>query len=756
MKTQLRYIVGALFFVQRLVGQGVVINEVQYKNTSTLKCIDGKYYDWVELYNTSTDSVDISGYYLKDGYNDSDSLLFENCVLAPHDYLLIFCSDKVVENRQEYHAPFKLSVLKDTVFLFSQDKKIEDVVIPQCVPPNNSLARWPDGADFAVTVPSPNHKNDDSDTLVLNYQYDNLLIDKPGGFYADTVFVELQNLYPDNEVRYTLNGEEVKLDALLYNGKIMLTSLNLAKNRYANYDKDVADPGSAIPKAQVLRAQVYSCGCPASEVVSQTYYIGDHSFTHGLPVVSIITDPNYLFDQEEGIYVAPNYSERGKKSEREAHIEIFDANLNKIIDQDAGIRIHGAGSRISPQKSFRLCARASYGDATFSYPFFSQKQELTEFPELLLKCLRDWTGTLFKAEMCQYIVEDLNVDYSASETVIVLLDGEYWGVYNLRERISDKYISNNYALETSDFDLIKYTRTYRGTYDEWNKTSRDVFGGVEVENGSIDDYAELVHFLASSDPKSSTFYEEVSRRIDVSAFIDYLISELYLANVDFIDNNVFFWKPKEDGALWRPIFYDLDASMANIKLNYLSEFMTRIEEEKKKPYWSSLIFSTLLDNEEFATQFSTRYYDLLRHDFSTPVIIDHIDHFYDVYQDIIPLHIYRWNSPVDLKKWQENVDVLYQFAIERPVEVFKQMNKPQLMPYDTYPNPVRDRVNIKFYGEVETVKLTIYTTSGQVISQQEYHSVSQVSADLLLDNGVYIMHININGFMFTEKLIVNN
>ncbi len=738
---------------QSITAQTVVINEVQYKNETSLQSLDGEYYDWVELYNNSSESIDLKGYILKDGLNDNDSLVFGKQILLPGAYLSIFCSG-LNSTPKEWHAPFKLSVLEDTVYLFSNKHELIDQVVPQCVPPDHSLSRWPDGAAFHVTKPSPSRSNNNADTVYVNYQYDTLMVNLPSGFYDSTISIELQHQNQNNEIRYTLDGKEVDYDELLYTHELFLSDLSAAENRIANYDRDIADPGNDIPKAQVLRAQVFSYGCPASNEISNIYFIGDNNFTENLPIISIITDPDHLFDEEEGIYISPNYLNRGKAWEREAHIEVFNSSLQTIIKQDAGIRIHGAGSRSAPQKSFKLYAREEYGDTSFSYPFFSQKPHLNEFQELIIKGLRDWTGTMFKAEMCQHLIEDLDIDYSASELVLVFLDGEYWGGYNLRERINDTYIENNYQLPIDSFDIIKYTRTYTGSFDYINELEVDVFGGVELNNGTIDAYYELVKFLHLSDPSSPTFYGEISLMIDINAFIDYLISELFLANVDFIDNNVFFWKSYEEGSLWRPIFYDLDGSMHNIRLDYLSEFRTATEGDNTKPYWSTLIFSKLLRNESFNRRFSTRYNELMSHTFSSQNIINHIDSFYSAYEAIMPLHIYRWDNPTDIVKWQDNVEALYEFAIQRPVEVFKQLDQPAFIPFEIYPNPVKNLLNIEFYDEVDHLELKIISISGQQVLHQNHTSTSHISSPINLEPGMYIAQINVNGFVYTKKLLV--
>lgn len=741
-----------------ICAQNILINEVQYKNDTSYQCQDAKYYDWIELFNASNDTIDLSGFYIKDGFDDKDRLMFDEEVLAPGAFLTVFCSDKKGRINEQWHAPFKLAVLEDTVYLFSDNNKPIDRVLPSCVPPDASWSRIPDGASFFVATPTPNASNDEAEVISVNYLPDTLKVNLPSGFYHEPIAISFSNSHPENEIRYTLNGKAVDYDDLLYIEDLVLSDVSLHKNRFANYDKSISDPGRDFPKANILRAQVFSCGCPASDELVNTYFIGDDEFTKGFSVVSIITDPDHLFDDEEGIYIEPNYWGHGKAWEREAHIEIFDSSLNTIIEQNAGIRIHGAGSRTSPQKSLKLLAREEYGDSTFSYPFFNQKPEIHEFPDLLLKCVRDWTGTMFKAEMCQHLVQDLDVDYSASETVLAMINGEYWGIYNLRERLSSSYITNNYKLSEDEFNIVRYPRRNEVNTDSVVSDGISVHdlyvSGITVVNGDLNAYHDLINFLYYSDPKSPSFFEEVADRVDVSAFIDYLISELYLANVDFIDNNVYFWKSKKEGSLWRPIFYDLDGAMANIRLNYLSEYMTDYASVAIKPYWSKLIFSSLLGNPEFCKRFSTRYYELLNSSFSPYVIREKVDEYVDLYKDIMPLHIYRWDNPTDIEKWYESVDVMYHFANQRPVEVFKQLSQPSFLPYKIYPNPISHSLNLYFYSEIEHLEFSIFALSGQKVMQRTYAEVQQIVEPVSLISGVYIMHINVNGFIYTEKLMV--
>ena len=142
------------------------------------------------------------------------------------------------------------------------------------------------------------------------------------------------------------------------------------------------------------------------------------------------------------------------------------------------------------------------------------------------------------------MVQDLKLDYSATQSSIVFVNGEYWGIYSLRERQDKYYVENNYGLENIEIDIISYD-------------SREFL----LEEGSTTAYERLIDSLSLSDPRGKLFYERINRWFDIENLADFYISHFYLANTDFPDNNFKLWRIQNDTAKWRFFFFDLDGAM---------------------------------------------------------------------------------------------------------------------------------------------------------------------------------------------------
>ena len=449
----IRVILWLYFFISILLipdgsAQELKINEAQYTNRITLYDADNDSPDWIEIINVSGKSINLSGYQLTDDSTTSIGWNLPNLDLAPGSIMLIFASGKNKHSVDELHTDFKLNLMQDPVILMDAKGRILDRIDPQCVPPDASLGRWPDGSNtLRILTPTPGSSNNPAEVKEIEYLKDSLWISHPSGSSKQQLALQLSNMHSVNKIYYTLDGSSPDERSTPYDSSIILHDINLEKNRFANLGDPNYKPGDLISKANILRAIVMSEGCPASEVISNTYFINASGrMNYPVPVVSIITDPDNLFDKETGIYVKGkhmNNLQHGKEWERPVHVEIFDSTGQLVIDQNAGMRIHGGASRGGDQKSLRLYARESYGAEVFEYPFFSQKPSLTSFKTLLLRGTKEWSGTLIKDELCHSLVQGLRLDYCATKTSIVFLNGEYWGIYSLRER-QDKYsVENN-------------------------------------------------------------------------------------------------------------------------------------------------------------------------------------------------------------------------------------------------------------------------------------------------------------------------
>lgn len=641
----------------------------------------------------------------------------------------------------ELHTHFKLANLRDSLFLFDDAKQVIDYVVPECVPDDKALGYIIGYSDRQIISPSPGRTNNESQLFEINFVNDSLFVDKPSGKYDTQVEIQFSSKYPNSSIFYTTNGNEPNDEDILFTEPIILTDISNNENRFA---KKVVEyvPGDLIAKANIVRAQVYSDGCPASNVVSNTYFVGDtDSFVYDVPVISIITEKDNLFDEDKGIYVYGNngnYIQRGSAWERSAHIEYFDAEGTQVVDQDAGIRIHGRSSRGNSQKSFRLYAKEKYGNESFDYPFFEQKPAIDQFKTLLLRTTwSDWSESFFKDQMCHKMVEDMDMDYMACQTSILFLNGEYWGIYSLRERQDEAYVANNYNIPEPELDVISFDY------------------GATLKRGSMDNYLELIDWLQSSNPKDASFYSEAAKRIDLDNVSDYYIAEFYLAHYDFPHLNRDMWRTKADTSRWRFFFFDLDATMLKVNYDHLSNYNNNIESLQRFTDEDEYLLSRLLENDSFRSNFYAKFLRHMENTFSEERVLGLIDAYEQEYTPLVAEQAYRWGKPVDMHKWSYNIRALEDFAQQRPVIMMGQLLKNFNNPFKVYPNPNQGEFTIAMTNdELIGVNYVLFNAQGNPVSMNGTLKGVNNSFIENLTPGVYLLRVNVNGFYFYEKVIV--
>lgn len=729
----------ALF--QATEGQKIVINEVQYKNTNTLYDSQQNTPDWLELYNYGETVIQLHRFQLSDDKELNDCWSFPKIEIQPREYLVIYASGENKVTTHEIHADFKLGQMTDPLFLLNEKGEILDNVKVECVPPDKSIGCYPDGIQPKVIQdPSPGGSNDNSEKVEVNFKPDTLTISHQSGFYSDRIQIQLKNQHEENNIVYTLDSDDPDFDSPPYINSIFLDNISDNKNRFANKGNQNYEPGNVISKANILRACVYSEGCPASNEISNTYFISDsRTFDYHVPVVSLITDKDNLFDNDFGIYTVgnySNYSQHGKKWERPVQLEIFNNDQKQIIEQNAGIRIHGRGSRLAPQKSLRLYAREEYGSDSFNYPFFTQKPDLKSFKTLILRSVKDWSETLIKDELCQYLVEDMNIDYTAAETVLLFINGEYWGIYSLRERQDEHYISNNYSIQNPELDIIGHEKS-----------------NIIVESGDDVAYNELIQSIENASLGSPELLQAISEEMDIDALTDFFIAQLYLANTDFPNLNLELWRPKDDTSKWRYFFFDLDGAMVRANYNHLFEYNNSYGEFQRYEEYSTQIFRSLLQNKEYRNFFNSKFNYHLTNTFAPERVISLINTYEELYEPLASEHIYRWGSPTDYNKWLHNVEALRLFAMQRPLFMQEQLFNNIGNPFLVYPNPSNGNFYIDFFTDSNSIskELSIIDINGRIVCRktllknQEYIKTN-------LNNGFYIIEIEIGNLVYVQKI----
>jgi hypothetical protein len=442
-------------------------------------------------------------------------------------------------------------------------------------------------------------------------------------------------------------------------------------------------PAAPVPKAVVVRARSVREGALSSPVVSHTYFVRTGGTpSHLLPVISLSVQEDAFFDYEKGIYVAgsdfenwrssnpqatadggvaANYHRSGDAWEVPAHFELFDSTGYRQLGQNVGVRIHGNWSNANPFKSLRLYARNEYGKSTLDYPFFDSRPYQTYKRIILRNSGNDIWYTLFRDASLQEMVSHMRFETQAYQPSVMYLNGEYWGIHNIRERVDKYFLAAKFGVNEEQLDLLE--------------------GNMTADEGDNSHYAEMMDYLTLNGAREAAHYARVKEMMDTESFLDYMIAEIFMVNTDWPGNNIKYWRlqtpeylpdagPGRDGR-WRWILYDADYSFGIYRPEEYSldmmKFTTRTDGPSwPNPPWSTLLFRKLLENEEFKTAFIIRFCDQLNTAFLPEVVHGMIDGMRATIEPEMEREMARWKIPSSLATWYNNINLMKTFAGKRP------------------------------------------------------------------------------------------
>jgi len=745
----------------RSFAQDIVINEVMASNRDILADEDLDTPDWIEIFNAGDVPVSLFDWGISDDTIDRFKWIFPDITIDPDHYLIIFASGKDRREGEYLHSNFKLKGGHDPIALFNPDSVMVDYYEPTCLPTNISLGYQPDGSGIRqyFMTPSPGSSNNDNQVTTINIVKDTLISSHDGGFYNEAFTLELSKMSDDTKIYYTTDGSIPDEESLEYAGPMDITSRTGEENTISDINTGPfwVPPEEDVFKVNVIRAIVISDGCPSSNLITNTYLVDENIYNrYHFPVISISTDRSSLFGKNKGIYVpgklqtyddsysTGNYFESGSDWERQVHLEFFNTEGSLEFEQDAGVRIHGRGSRKLAQKTLKVYNRDKYGKEVLDYQLFPEK-ELSAYKTYLIRAtLGDRSGTYFKDELCHKLIKDLNMDIQAHQPSIVFINGEYWGIHNLRERQDKYYIGNNNQIDPENLDVIALS-----------------YNREEVVEGDSIDYHNMIDFIADNDINDPEVYERVKSWMDIDNYIDYYISQLYFANFDWPESNIKYWRSRDENGRWRWLFYDCDWCFIRNSWNHLSEYT--IEDDRYYQFRESatFLFRSLLKNQEFRQEFNTRFMYHLNTTFEPSRVIDMIEEYKQWYAPMVVDHIKRWHSPESFKHWLDNVESLKYFAFKRPAAMMTQLVESLGIPYSVYPNPAVEEFTIASDLPEDTPhRVEIFDLFGKLHFARNWSTTSDLTSNPIsihsFSSGIYIIKFQYGNLVFVSKLVIAN
>ena len=451
-----------------------------------------------------------------------------------------------------------------------------------------------------------------------------------GGFFEGEVDLTLAS--PGAQIYYTTDGNEPIM------GK--------AEQRYTT--------PIYLDKTTVIRAIAVK-GKERTDVITHTYFIREpHT---DFAVVSLALPPVVLFNPSTGLFVKGENAVDSlwmlpganfwSRKEVFASTEIFEADGNCVFRSGTGFRLFGGMSRLFPQKSMAIVARERYGESRIRYPVFGKKG-LKKFKFLVLRNSgSDFSRTQFRDAFMTNLVEDWDIEQQDSRPAHVYINGEYWGIYNIREKINRYFIAGHQKVDKDSIDLLEHRYT--------------------LKRGSRRPYMRMLDYLEKTDLSSDGNFSYLQTMMDVDNFMNYQLAQIYFDNQD-AGGNIRYWRPKTEDGRFRWILYDTDWGFGLHESDAYKHNSLEFHSEPNgpswpNPPWSTFILRKLLENKQFERQFITRFCDHLNTSFHPYRVLGKIDAFEKLYAPEIDRHINRWN--LSRKEYDSEIQVLRKFAEKR-------------------------------------------------------------------------------------------
>ncbi len=399
-----------------------------------------------------------------------------------------------------------------------------------------------------------------------------------------------------------------------------------------------------------------------------------------LPVLSIGIPDEDLWDDEKGIYTRGKdafFSDSTghwencnfqKKWEKAVYMIYLDTLKKEVVNQQCGLRIFGESTRRQPDKSMKIVARKKYGKNRFVYPFFEQKPHIEEYKQLVIRTSgNDYNKTRFKDVLNAYLMQHSGIDYMAFQPIKLYVNGEYWGLYNLREKINKHYLYYN--------------------HDAHIDSSTIVMGRWVRQHGDRSKYMEMYHWFLKLDTMDDEAYKKAQSYIYIKNYATYRAFQIYTNNVDS-RGNVRYWSSKDKDGRFRMILYDTDLGFSRVSRDYLKKCLSPEQTDWFNNTWSTLYFRKLMQNNQFKNEFINQFTHLLNTTLSTDTVLQAIEYLRSVYKDELPrdtkeIASHLKNSVIPIEKWNKNIKNFRFFAVKRP-EIAREEIKELLAPKGTY------------------------------------------------------------------------
>ena len=621
----------------------VLISEFMAINNSSLQDEDGEHPDWIELYNPGETAINLSGWYLTDKSDNLIKWKLPAVTLNTDSYLVVFASEKDrTASADKLHTNFKLSGSGEFLALVEPDGTTISSSFGEFYPAQRADVSFGLFRDQQIYFdhPTPGLQN------TLGNQLLSPVFSQKRGFYSAPFDVSLSVADNNLKIYYTTDGTRPsKENGTLYSGTIRIQTTTplsavavnangvnseVITNTYFFIDDIVKQPNNPVGYPSTWSPFKYRSGMAPADYEMDPEVVNDPDYKdlmvdalNSLPSISIVTDIDNLFshsedDEKGGIYIYTGNTGEGslgKDWERPTSVEYLDPSTQKNFQINCGLRLHGGNSRVpqnSQKHSFRISFRSMYGPSKLNFKLFDEKKATKEFNSIVLRAGYNYSwmkNSATQRQHASYLQDPFakNTQLAMGHPAVherfvhLYLNGLYWGVYNISEKVTNDFFESYLGGDEDDIDVVKdHQGIVDGDRDTWDRMYSQVNAGLS----SMAAFQKIQG--NNSDGTKNAGYENL---LDVENLIDYLLINFFIGNGDWDKNNWLAARNKvTNDAGFRFFCWDAETSMNNLEENIVDK------NENGNP---TGIFYRLQSNKDFKILFADH---IQRHFFNGGVL----------------------------------------------------------------------------------------------------------------------------------------
>lgn len=651
---------------QAVLYDGLVINEVASEG-------------WVELFNSSKNQI-----------------VLKNVKLCLNGETLSSIEEETVEAAGYYvwktNNSFGRSENQDLISITDENGKIILAQFVDNLSIGESYGCITDGSVIkTVMESSPNAANQEE----FEKEQDKLSLSVPSGFYEQSFSLEI-SVPTGTVVYYTLDSSDPTIESEIYTEPINIRNVSGSNYKYATYSNGNYMP-SSINMGTIVKAIAVDTNGTIVDSVQGDYFVGisNDSGLNQLPVLSITSDPDGLFGYENGIYVAGrkyadsvtlgmgvehNYTQGWS---RNAHMCFFEDTKKLTFEGDIDFSVvrYDATTDMA-QKKIQIQCTSSSNEGSSITPFIhGQNQDFT-----LLNYNLD-NETKAREVLLNRLIEESKVGNRNLCPVSLFLDGEYWGVYLIREPLDQRYFEKKYGISDKDVILGVYNEPQDYYY-------REFFG-------------TLYHFVTQNDMSNQANYNSVLNQMDMESYVDYISINVYLANGCGFQDKAYIWRSngssqsnQYEDEKWRWIVGNLDTSTGVAGLDKYTDARTNsflIENIRNDAF-----FSSLLRNKNFQSMLQSRLLEIGEQLFTEEQISSMTDEISKQMKKAVISSYQRFTGDYDTNRYNDAIEKISKFFRERNEYVTIYANEIDQL-YDIYQNLETNPGDVEQHNEPENV-----------------------------------------------------